>query len=364
MLELMNADREEKILVVDDNPDVLESVSSLISAHRLSVISCENAKDALDGLHENRIVAVLTDISMPELSGLELLEKVHNINPEIPVILMTAYAELDIAIDAIKRGAFDFVTKPFNGNYLIRTIEKAVRHYKSTETRNNYQNALEATVMHRTKELAEALSAVKDMNVEIVHRLSTAAEFRDTYTGAHISRIGDYSREIARALRLHNDFLEAITLAAPLHDIGKIGLPDNILLKPGSLTAKEFEVMKTHTTLGSKILADSSNPIIQLAASVALNHHERWCGGGYPRGLMGDQIPLEGRIVILADQYDALRSARPYKPPLSHEEAFTTIAEGDGRTMPSHFDPAVLKAFTKIASRFDEIFSSHLNCFV
>ena len=160
MLELMNADREEKILVVDDNPDVLESVSSLISAHRLSVISCENAKDALDGLHENRIVAVLTDISMPELSGLELLEKVHNINPEIPVILMTAYAELDIAIDAIKRGAFDFVTKPFNGNYLIRTIEKAVRHYKSTETRNNYQNALEATVMHRTKELADALSAV------------------------------------------------------------------------------------------------------------------------------------------------------------------------------------------------------------
>ncbi len=359
MPELMSANIEGKILVVDDNTDVLESVSSLISSRGFSVISCENSKDALNKLHENRIIAVLTDISMPVLSGLELLEKVHNTNPEIPVILMTAYAELDIAIDAIQRGAFDFVTKPFNIPYLMRAIEKAIRYYKNTETQNNYQTTLEDTVMLRTRELADALAAVKNMNVEIIRRLLTAAEFRDTDTGAHISRMGYYAREIAKALDLHNGFVEAITLAAPLHDIGKIGISDNILLKPGSLTAEEFETMKTHTTLGSKILADSSHPIIQLAASIALNHHERWCGGGYPRGLSGDEIPLEGRIVMLVDQYDALRRKRPYKPPLTNEEAFNAITKGDGRTMPWHFDPAVLNAFTRMASLFDEIFNSH-----
>ncbi|KAF0184125.1 MAG: putative two-component system response regulator [Nitrospirae bacterium] len=354
----MNPERRTgTILVVDDDPYVLEYVTALLSEYNYSVLPFGNAKGAADCVQrDGNIDAVLTDIKMPVMTGIDLLERIHAMNPELPVLLMTAYAELDTAVSAIKQGAFDFIIKPYRSEQLIHSIEKAVRYKKLIQQEKEHKNILEQTVRERTKALSDALSKVKNMSRELIHRLTVVAEYRDIDTGMHNSRMGLFAKILSEVMNLPDDFIEALMFASPLHDIGKVGIVDSLLLKPGPLTEEEFGIMKTHTQIGSNILAGSTYPYIRIAASIALNHHERWDGTGYPRGLAGEKIPLEGRIVMICDQYDALRSNRPYKMPFTHDQAVYIITKGDGRTMPHHFDPAVLAAFKKSSSVFDEIF--------
>jgi putative two-component system response regulator len=340
--------------MVDDDALVSEVIGAVLRGHGFRF---ESAADGDAGLRKARELhpgLILLDISMPGMDGFQTCRKLRE-DPEtrrIPVVMLTAFADRDSRIKALEAGANDFLAKPVDHTELIVRSNNLLSAKRDHDALEEQGRILEQQVRERTRQLKESL-------LDTVQRLTLASEYRDVDSYVHVKRISYYTEVVVRSLGISGEEADIMFYASPMHDIGKVGIPDAILLKPGTLTDEEFEIMKTHTTIGARILRGSESPYLKSAERFALYHHERWDGTGYPQGLKGEAIPIEGRIMNLIDQYDALRSKRPYKPPFDHERAVSILTEGGHRTNPGHFDPRILQIFKDSSETFREIFATH-----
>ena len=325
-----------KVLIIDDSDINLTLIKALVlKLGECEPILFENPLRALEWCQENVPDLVIVDYMMPQMDGLKFIAAFRALHgrDEIPVLMITANDQKDVRYEALIGGANDFLTKP------IDRIEFSARARNMLSIR-----AGQRYLANRAEELAglveERTKDIRDRERELIFRICRAAEFRDPETGAHIQRMAHYSQVIAKGLGLDVATAKLILEAAPMHDVGKIGIPDFILLKPGKLTPEEFEVMKGHARLGWELLKDSGSEVLRAGAEIALSHHEKFDGSGYPGGLKGNDIPLFGRIVAVADVFDALTSERPYKKAWSLEDARKLLEEGRGK----HFDPLCVEA--------------------
>ena len=350
------SDYNPRILIVDDTDAARRLLEALLQNEGFETVMAENGERALELAESELPDLVLLDLMMPGMDGFTVAARLKA-NPEtkaIPIIVVSALEDRESRMRGLEAGAEEYLTKPIDRMDLKIRVRNLLRLKEFSDFLKNHNQLLEEEVQERTKDLHDSF-------VETIYTLMRASEFRDDETGAHVKRISYYTQELAEAMGMDEAFCEQIFYASPMHDIGKIGIPDHILLKPGGFEPDEWEIMKTHTIIGSKILSGTSSPYLQMGQQIALNHHERWNGGGYPNGIKGEAIPLSARIMQLADVYDALRSKRPYKEAFSHEKSVEIITKGDGRTDPSHFDPQVLEAFRLRADTFAEIFEKNLD---
>lgn len=346
----------------------LRFMKSMLEAQGYEVNTAGNGMEGLGLAATFQPDVILLDIMMPEMDGYEACAKLKSRTEtnKIPVILVTALDDRTSRLSGFKAGADEFLTKPVDRVELTLRLQNLLKVKEYGDFLGDYNKTLESMVHQRTLQLENACREVENANEKIregyldtIYRLTMAAEFKDVGTANHLRRISFYTHMVAKELNMPDFFVETIFYASPMHDIGKIGIPDAILLKTGRLSPEEFELAKTHTTIGANILHGSESEILRLGETIALNHHERWDGTGYPRGLKGKDIPIEGRIVSIADQYDALRSMRAYKAGLSHSETVAIIVEGDGRTRPEHFDPEILEIFRSVEKGFHAVYEEH-----
>ncbi len=351
---------KKRLLFVDDEPNVLEVLRRLLDlcGEPWEGVFCTGVADALDALRREAFDVIVSDIRMPKKDGIALLEAVRGDEAlsRIPIIILTGEGDRTLKRRVLDLGATDLLNKPVGREDLIARLRSAIRIKEFEDHLANQVEVLDGLVRERTRQLEKS-------HREVVWRLAKAGEFRDDQTGNHVARVAWCSYILARRMGRNGGFAELLFLTSPLHDIGKIGVPDKILLKEGPLTPEERAVIETHTEIGESILRQPPksimmaaqaipngyttddealpSPLLQMATVITRSHHEKWDGSGYPDGLAGEDIPVEARMVALVDVYDALRSKRPYKPAMSNEEAVAILQKGEG----SHFDPRMLESF-------------------
>lgn len=324
-----------KVLVVDDEPNNLTLLGQILQdQYQLSFAT--DGKKAISAAMKLSPDIILLDVMMPGMNGYEVCRQLKSDDrtAKIPVIFITALGEAQHEQRGFEAGGVDYITKPISGPIVQARVATHLALY-------DQQCLLEQMVSKRTDELKQALCKIETCSLDSILRLTKAAEFKDEDTGDHILRMSQYSAALARQLGLGEDRVKSILYSSPMHDVGKIGIPDRILLKPDRLDEQEWHIMKQHTLYGGRILHGSKAEYLKLGEIIALSHHERWDGCGYPNGLKEDQIPIEGRIVAVADVFDALTSKRPYKEAFTVEQSFIIMSNGQGK----HFDPTVIDAF-------------------
>jgi putative two-component system response regulator len=342
-MSTMNPRNRTRILVVDDEERNRRLMEAMIFPLGHEVLLASDGEEGIAKAMSESPDVILLDVMMPKMNGFEVARRLKDEwqTKTIPIVIVTALREVEDRVRALEAGADDFLSKPVDKVELRARITSLVKVKAYSEYMRNYQRILEEEVEHKTQELKDAFNKIRVASLETILRLCRAAEYKDEETGNHIRRISRYVAIIARSLRLGEETTEQLIYAAPMHDIGKIGIPEKILLKKGKLDAEEWEIMKQHTTIGAQILSGSQEDFIKLGEVIALTHHERWNGSGYPKGLREEEIPLCGQIAAIADCFDAMTSERCYSQPMDFEAAMEVLKRESG----TQFNPEIAAAF-------------------
>ena len=343
--------KSSKILVVDDEPANLRLVEKILQNAGYQYIELvSDSRKVVEKYLQQESDLILLDLNMPDMDGYEVMQKLQALKQEViaPIMVLTAQQAREFRIRALDLGARDYLCKPFDQVELLARVRNLLEAHRFQQSLHAQKGELERLVQERTREL-------HDTRLQIVRKLGRAAEFRDNETGNHIIRMSKIAALLGRAAGMSEYECDLLLNAAPMHDIGKIGIPDKILLKNGKFEPEEWEVMKTHTLIGADILAGDSSEVLKMAQSIALTHHEKWDGTGYPVGLAGQAIPLVGRITAIADVFDALTSERPYKHawPISQAVDYIRINAG------THFDPDITVKFLDLMPQIQQIINEY-----
>ncbi len=351
-----SGNRKARVLVVDDDRFYLRLYADFLKGLDCEFLAVNNGLEALEKARDFKPDIAIIDVVMPGMNGFDVAGRLREdpLTAHLPFIMVTSLADSPSRVRGLEAGASEFLSKPFDEHEFTVRIKNLLKVKRYEDYLVEHGKLLEVEVNDKSEKLEDAFRKIRHGYIETVYRLTLAAEYRDRETGGHIKRISLDSQLLARRMGLGEAEAESIFFASTMHDIGKIGIPDSILLKKDRHTAGESAIMKRHTVIGADMLRDSDSDILAAGSEIALTHHENWDGSGYPRGLKGDEIPLSGQVVHIVDIYDAMRSRRPYKEPFDHETACRTIDNSA-----AWFSPGVLSAFRDCSGELKRLFDEH-----